>query len=295
MHLLFKTPDKSNQQMLKHMPVDAPYFAYEFFKSVTNLLVAQIYFISMRSDRNVCKFWGAKIWKRPFSGDNRMHRKTGLTKKNFKQKSKTVFLTIALASILFPPFTAFTQTSRGAVSGLVMDSAGKFLDRCAIDLININTGDIRTTSTNAAGIYRFEAVDPGMYKVKISKHSYKMISYRIFPVETNQTATINAVLESGAEESAAEIKPAADTKLNKESPVLGGTLPGIALVRLPYAFVDPYYAPAFPGVLVPWGNTNFGNSIDFSTNGQRPRANNYRNYLAGWQVLSSDQVEMNPI
>ena len=65
------------------------------------------------------------------------------------------------------------QTSRGTVSGTVLDSSGLVLFGSSIELTNIDTNSVRTAATNSAGIYRFDAVDLGRYTIKISMQCFK--------------------------------------------------------------------------------------------------------------------------
>jgi hypothetical protein len=63
---------------------------------------------------------------------------------------------------------AQAQTSRGTVTGAVTDPSEGVVGRASVELVHIATGVRRRAITNAAGIYRFEAVDLGTYDVKIA-------------------------------------------------------------------------------------------------------------------------------
>ena len=49
-------------------------------------------------------------------------------------------------------FPAHAQTSRGTVSGTVLDSSGAVIPGSVVELMNVDTGVVRTTATNGAGI-----------------------------------------------------------------------------------------------------------------------------------------------
>ena len=113
--------------------------------------------------------------------------------------SYVVFLLVLLLA-----FPAHAQTSRGTVSGTVLDSSGAVIPDSIVELTNPDTGIARTTTTNGAGIYRFDAVDLGPYKIKISMQGFKTFLYEPFPVEANRTVTIDANLEVGGIEAMVE-------------------------------------------------------------------------------------------
>ena len=55
---------------------------------------------------------------------------------------------------------ALAQTSRGTVSGLVLDPQQLAVPGSAVELTNNSTNIVRATTTNEAGLYRFDAMDP---------------------------------------------------------------------------------------------------------------------------------------
>ena len=167
------------------------------------------------------------------------------------------------------------QTSRGTVSGTVLDSSGLVLFGSSIELTNIDTNVVRTVTTNNAGIYRFDAVDLGRYTIKINIQGFKAFIQESFPVEANRAVTIDATLQPGGMDAIVEVVDTAGTLLAKDAPSRGGSMAGNELVRLPLAWWEPYYAGSFPGVIWPIGSVNFTTGTGVSVNGQRPRGNNW--------------------
>src|SRR5512136_784494 len=84
---------------------------------------------------------------------------------------------VGLLLMLMLACPVYTQTSRGTVSGTVLDSSGGIIFGGAVELTNPATGVARNTITNSAGIYRFDAVDLGAYKIKISIQGFKSFLY----------------------------------------------------------------------------------------------------------------------
>jgi len=78
---------------------------------------------------------------------------------------------LAIASLALP---ARPQTSRGSVAGTVTDVSGAAVPDAAVELTNKESGVKRATTTNAVGIYRFDAVDLGLFDLKINKAGFKV-------------------------------------------------------------------------------------------------------------------------
>src|SRR5260221_6284963 len=105
-----------------------------------------------------------------------------------------------LAAVFALAVAAYAQTSRGTVSGTVMDSSGAVVAGASVTVIGTETGTRRSTFSNEAGIYRFDAVDLGVYEIKITHPGFKAFVSTGLGVEANRTTVIAAKLEVGSEE-----------------------------------------------------------------------------------------------
>ena len=63
---------------------------------------------------------------------------------------------------------AFSQTVSGTISGTVVDSSGAIIAGAAIRLVNEQTANVRTLTTNDEGRFSFPATQPGTYTIKIA-------------------------------------------------------------------------------------------------------------------------------
>jgi len=86
----------------------------------------------------------------------------------------------------------FGQTSRGTVSGTVTDPTGAVIAGADVTLTSAATKLNRTTKTNSEGLYRFEAVDPGAYSVKVNATGFGEVVSTGIEVQANQTADVPA-------------------------------------------------------------------------------------------------------
>lgn len=78
---------------------------------------------------------------------------------------------------------AAAQTSRGTVTGLVNDAQKAAIANAPVELANLATGVSRSTQSNESGLYRFDAVDPGEYRVTV-----KMPGFRTMPDPRSSSA-----------------------------------------------------------------------------------------------------------
>ena len=175
--------------------------------------------------------------------------------------------------------SALAQTSRGAVSGAVTDASGAVIPDAAVELINRENGVIRSTTTNDAGIYRFDAVDLGLFNLKVSKASFEVFLSNDLSVEGNRTTTVDVNLQVGSSETVVEVNAEGEELLTKDSPLRGGNFQPLEVSRLPLVLSNPIsLAGTLPGAVSPSGSTTYGfgnQATQFAVNGQRPRGNNY--------------------
>lgn len=74
------------------------------------------------------------------------------------------------------------QTSRGTVT----DSSGAVLPAAQATLTHSATGVARSTATNDAGIYRFDAVDLDVYDLNVTTTGFRDLLSKSFSVEPNR-------------------------------------------------------------------------------------------------------------
>lgn len=183
---------------------------------------------------------------------------------------------LTIASLALP---ARAQTSRGSVAGTVTDASGAVILEAAIELTNRENGGIRTTTTNPAGIYLFEAVDLGLFNLKVSKAGFNVFLKLGVNVESNRTTTVDVKLEVGSSETVVKVNAGIDELLLKESPLRGGNFQAQEVSRLPLDTLNPIsLAGTLPGAVSPSGSAMSGvggQASQFAINGQRPRGNNF--------------------
>jgi hypothetical protein len=175
------------------------------------------------------------------------------------------------------------QTSRGTVTGTVLDPTGAVIGGARVILAGVETGVKLSTDSNEAGVYRFDAIDLGVYELRVTHPGFRTYVATRINVEANRATTLDPKLEVGAAETRVEVNEESSDVLTKDSPMRGGNFEPRQVRDLPLTSLNPLsLARTLPGATEAsgsrvWGGTTGGlsNGGGFSINGQRPRGNNY--------------------
>lgn len=164
------------------------------------------------------------------------------------------------------------QTSRGTVTGLVTDTQKASVANAKVELTALGTNVTRSTETNEAGIYRFDAVDPGSYKLEVKSAGMKSWSMNSMSVGAAEVLTRDIGLQVGEISQSIEVAEQA-VELRADSPVRGGNIQSSGIVDLPYQSRNPAdLGLTVPGVVTNKFATPAGTYI---VNGTRGRSNNF--------------------
>jgi hypothetical protein len=190
-----------------------------------------------------------------------------------------------IATLLALAVAARTQTSRGTVTGTVLDATGASVTGAHLTLTGGETGARLSTQSNATGLFRFDSVDPGVYNLQVVHPGFRPYIATQVVVEANRVAAENPKLEVGPAELSIEVNAESSAVLTKDGPLRGGNFPSGQVRNLPLISLNPLsLARTLPGATeaagsTVWGggsiNGSGGNGGGFSINGQRPRGNNF--------------------
>ncbi|HZH89191.1 MAG TPA: carboxypeptidase regulatory-like domain-containing protein [Pyrinomonadaceae bacterium] len=211
-------------------------------------------------------------------------------------KLRLWLLAVALCTI---SLSVVAQTSRGTVSGTVVDPAGAVIAGATVTLTNTQTGVGRDSVTNDEGFYRFDAVDLGTYSVNITATGFGTLTKTNVIVNANQTSSIDAQMAPGGQEVTIDVIADAGAALQTEAPVRGGNISTVQITELPLVTRNPVsLALTLPGVSSNSGGYGVGT---FSVNGARGRSNNFlidgteNNDISvagqGFQITNPDAVQ----
>ncbi|MBZ5634629.1 MAG: carboxypeptidase regulatory-like domain-containing protein [Acidobacteriia bacterium] len=165
------------------------------------------------------------------------------------------------------------QTSRGTVSGLVWDPQNLAVPAAVVELTNADTNSVRSTTTNDAGFYRFDAVDPGSYKLTFRHDGFKAATIVSLEVNAGLSLAWDAHLEIGPVQEVVEVSAEVQA-LQADAPVRGGSVLTQSILDLPYASRNPaLLALTLPGVVS--NKFSITEKTSFAVNGARTRSNNF--------------------
>ncbi|MDX1981827.1 MAG: carboxypeptidase regulatory-like domain-containing protein [Bryobacteraceae bacterium] len=164
------------------------------------------------------------------------------------------------------------QTSRGTVSGLITDEQKAAIPAAEVELTSVATNSVRMSQTNESGLYRFDAVDPGEYKITVKAQGFRTFVAQQVTVGAAQAVTRDAQLAIGEVQQVVEVTDAG-VQLQTEAPVRGGNVEAQGILNLPYASRNPVdLGLTVAGVT----STKFATPTrTFVVNGTRGRSNNF--------------------
>jgi hypothetical protein len=85
------------------------------------------------------------------------------------------------------------------LTGTVKDPSGAVIPNATVTLTSIDTGQARTTMTGADGVYHFNLLSPGNYRVKIDASGFKPVEVPSVNVAVTETAVLDRNLDVGAQ------------------------------------------------------------------------------------------------
>src|SRR5215472_19216105 len=100
---------------------------------------------------------------------------------------------LLLALSIFPDF-ARAQVLYGSLTGNVTDPSKAAVPGAQVEALNIGTGVSRATTTDEGGVYRFEELQPGTYKVTITATNFGPKAIEKIRVDANNLVRVDVEL-----------------------------------------------------------------------------------------------------
>src|SRR5436305_5702232 len=160
------------------------------------------------------------------------------------------------------------QETRGSLSGIVSDSSGAVVPGATMQLTNVDTGVVLTSTSNEAGLYRFLFLNPGKYKIVASATGFKTFERGNIPLSVSEAGTLPVVLEVGAQTERITITAEAPL-IEAEKADRGMVIDNKKVVDIPINTRNPIMLAALANGIVPTGGSTldqkpFSNSADGS-------------------------------
>lgn len=188
---------------------------------------------------------------------------------------------VSLAMWFLLASLAIAQTSRGTLTGTVTDSTGAVVNNAAVTITQQGTNVTRSTTTNSAGIYRFDAVDLGTYVVAAQATGFSTEKKTGVEIEAARTVNVDFSLKVGATQETVTVEATGiEVGLQTSEQVHSATFSAMTVSTLPVVGGDSLtLAQLAPGIaigsLANQSAINQNGNFFFAVNGQRPRGNNF--------------------
>src|SRR5215470_430492 len=188
--------------------------------------------------------------------------------------SVLVLLSVALASCI----PSVGQVLKGSISGTVVDPQGAVVSGAQVKATQTGTGNVLTTKSDNAGLFRFNLIPAGNYKVEVSAQGFKNVVQNDIIVAAGRDSGLGDVpLSLGGTSETVEVTAATPlietTQAQVTNTFTGQTLQTFAGVQEAKGLDN--LALFVPGVVSVrdqgFSNTNGG--LGFSSNGLRGRNN----------------------
>ena len=112
-----------------------------------------------------------------------------------KRRSSVVFLIALTVALIATPLSA--QKSTGTISGVVSDPTGAVVAQATVVITNVDTGLIRTVTSNEMGEYVAPDLPNGKYQITVKQAAFKEAVINNVEVHVASTALVNVQLQMG--------------------------------------------------------------------------------------------------
>jgi outer membrane receptor protein involved in Fe transport len=181
--------------------------------------------------------------------------------------SRFLVLGLALAA------GAYSQLTRGFISGTVTDASSAVITGAKVKITNTQTNISREVETNQVGVYRFVAVEPGTYNVEFSRPGFETRIVGGVVVTGTQEVVLNQTLGVATATTTVEVvETPAGIELSKASATIERKIDMRILQEIP--LTGNTRDVNVLALLAPTANRAPG-STGIAVNGQRARNNNF--------------------
>jgi hypothetical protein len=151
------------------------------------------------------------------------------------------FLTLTMGLLL--PLTLFGQ-DRAAIRGTITDPTGALVAGAHVELKSPGTGLTRESVTGGAGVYEFDSLPVGSYRLTIAQNGFRPVTVSEITLQYSEIRTVDEQLVVGAASDSvqvvasleglnrdnAEVGEVVDTKQMQELPISGRNWAELALL-----------------------------------------------------------------
>jgi hypothetical protein len=128
--------------------------------------------------------------------------------------------------------SAFAQKTTGTITGVVTDESGAAVPGASVTITSAQTGASRTSSTNSEGSFSFPELNPGIYKISVTKQGFKKVEEKNIELHVADIASVTLKLPVGAVVETVEVQASA-VQVETQTGTVGNVVSGQQVRELP--------------------------------------------------------------
>ena len=149
-------------------------------------------------------------------------------------RARLSMVTVTAVLLLAPCFPLRAQLTRGSLSGSVQDGSGALIGGVVVTATEVSTNFVRKVETSEEGIYRFAALEPGVYSLEYRKVGFQTLDVVKVELTATQDRVLNESLQLAQAITAVEVASTpASVELSKASAAIERSLGAQMLENLP--------------------------------------------------------------
>lgn len=134
--------------------------------------------------------------------------------------------------------SVWAQAGTATVYGDVKDQQNAALPGAAVTITSTDTGATRSTVTSGAGAYRFVALTPGTYSLKVELSGFRTAVYEKLLLAVDTATKFDVALQLGSLAESVEVA-ATSSIVNTTDASLGNVITGVQIQQLPLEARNP--------------------------------------------------------
>jgi len=146
---------------------------------------------------------------------------------------------LSFACISFFVFSALAQY-RASIQGVITDPDGSAISGATVTLVNEETNQLLTTTTNDEGVYNFNSLPPSHFTLSVEKTGFKKKVVQGVGVISEQANSVSIKLEVGQAAETVTVNGDSVPLIDTETANLTGTVNAQDIQKLPSIGRDPF-------------------------------------------------------
>ena len=147
-------------------------------------------------------------------------------------KRASILKAVASLFFLIPAISLMGQTVSGTITGTITDPSGAVVPGVMVKVKNVDTSQIRSTTSNSAGIFSIPALPPGPYIVDATMQGFQETTSNV-ALAVGQTLNVNLRMQIGSTSQKIEVVANESLGLQTQSHALTSEMDAKTVEDLP--------------------------------------------------------------